>query len=774
MADNLLNLGQSSETKYSLKPFLNKQEIPIPIAHDIAQAIQVSDNAFKAYKSADDEANQARYFNAVTEFNDTRTQQQDEMLAAGNDLNAQRLVLDKYRPQLEGLSTKYELNKKYTADLGSKVEGHNSGWEEYYRGKYNAQQEGIADTNIAEVIKSMQTIGVGANDINNTLLGLKEYRKNMTGSMDDRITSVKIADMFGNTRITSMDKDTLTFKQASDIKSETLSIMEKFDPKITTTAEYRKVKDAFDFVEEKKRVDEANVFEKTIKESHMPPKEAAKAIATKVAEGVVKKEHAELMLLTATNNYTDREAVLRNQAYTESNRKESEAEKELKYTYYQHALNDTPLEDMQKVMYDKGAKLGLDRRIVDHYIDTYRKPLESAIAKKQVGQLKEKIGNLLENKVIVHNGKEVTPEEFKEDIKLTSDGVYGQEQQNKFNAYNIQYIATKSPEAFAATPKAAWGVHSDDASKNVSMVAQHHLITGDIGKVAKLAESYGGEALKLNEFFNIGIMSKDPDTYNKTLTAYVALKKALPLSYDDVIGKELSKKIGMMSDIMMKSKDTMPTPNTWDAVENSLKNDINYEDKKYRTPQESLNTFMTKMGITNRKEVMDKFNNRIRLGGEPSVIGKEIQEAYTKLDTGNPNVDIYSYGKEVDSFTKDTLNKGTEYLTKISAGAVTGYVYNPATKSMWLSTPTNKYAYRTMENIEDFTKEIHSNMLVAKEKFMTKEARDAYSSMEVNNPEALPLPDSGSGKAIKDIMLKTPTQADKRRLKQIVTGTVND
>ena len=774
MADTGMDFGQSSQEKYSLRPFLNKQETPIPIAHDMAQAIQVADNAFKAYKGVEDEANQARYFNAVTEFNDTRTQQQDEMLAAGNDLNMQRQVLDKYRPRLEGLSTKYELNQKYTADLGSKVEGHNSGWEEHYRGKFNAQQEGIADTNIAEVIKSMQTIGVGADDINNTLLGLKEYRKQMTGSADERVTSSKIAEMFGNTRISSMNPETLTFKQSQDIRNETLGIMEKFDSKITTTAEYRKIKDSFDHVEEKKRIDEATTFEKTLKEAHIPPKEAAKAISVKVAEGVVKKEHAELMLLTATNNYTDREATLRNQAYTEANRKENESEKELKLLYYKLANNDVPIEESKTLLYDMTTKLGIRSEYADSYIDRLKKPLEAAIAKKQVGQLKEKIGNLLENKVIVHNGKEVTPTEFKEDITLASDGVYGQEQQNKFNAYNIQYMATKDPDNFANTPKVAWGAHSDDASKNVAMVAQHHLVTGDIGKVARLAESYGGEALKLTEFFNMGIKSSDPAVFNQTLTAYVALKKALPLSYDDVIGKELSSQIGMMSDVMSKSKEQVPTPNTWDAVESSLKNPIDFNDKKYTAPRDSLDTFMVKQGITNRKEVADKFNNRIRLGGEPSVISKELQEAYSKLNTGNPNVDIYSYGKEVDSFTKDTLNKGTEYLNKISAGAVVGYVYNPATKSMWLSSPTNKYAFRTEANIEDFTKEILANMTVAKDKFMTKSERDMYSSMEVNNPEALPLPDSGSAKAIKDIMLKTPTQADKRRLKQIVTGQVND
>lgn len=774
MADTGIDFGQNSQEKYSLRPFLNKQETPVPIAHDMAQAIQVADNAFKAYKSVDDEANQARYFNAVTEFNDTRTQQQDDMLAAGNDLNMQRQVLDKYRPKLEGLASKYELNQKYTADLGGKVEGHNSGWEEHYRGKFNAQQEGIADTNIAEVIKSMQTIGVGADDINNTLLGLKEYRKQMTGSADERVTSSKIAEMFGNTRISSMNSETLTFKQAQDIKNETLGIMEKFDSKITTTAEYRKIKDSFDHVEEKKRVDEVTTFEKTLKESHIPPKEVAKAISVKVSEGVVKKEHAELMLLTATNNYTDREATLRNQAYTEANRKENESEKELKLLYYKLANNDVPIEESKTLLYDMTTKLGIRSEYADSYIDRLKKPLEAAIAKKQVGQLKEKIGNLLENKVIVHNGKEVTPTEFKEDITLASDGVYGQEQQNKFNAYNIQYMATKDPDNFAKTPKVAWGAHSDDASKNVAMVAQHHLVTGDIGKVARLAESYGGEALKLTEFFNMGIKSSDPAVFNQTLTAYVALKKALPLSYDDVIGKELSSQIGMMSDVMSKSKEQVPTPNIWDAVESSLKNPIDFNDKKYTAPRDSLDTFMVKQGITNRKEVADKFNNRIRLGGEPSVISKELQEAYSKLNTGNPNVDIYSYGKEVDSFTKDTLNKGTEYLNKISAGAVVGYVYNPATKSMWLSSPTNKYAFRTESSIEDFTKEILANMTVAKDKFMTKSERDMYSSMEVNNPEALPLPDSGSAKAIKDIMLKTPTQADKRRLKQIVTGQVND
>lgn len=766
----MIDFGQSSTPKLSLRPFLNKQEVPMPIAQDMAQAIQVAGNAGKMFSQVEEEAQQARHFNALTAFNNIRSQQQDEMLAAGNDLNAQRQVLDKYKTDFASLQSIYGLNEKYSADLSTKIEGHTSAWEEHYRGKYNAQQEGIADTNIAETINSMMTVGVSKDDITTTLSALKEYRKQMTGSSDERTTASKIADIFGNARITSMDKDTLTFKQARDNKNETLSILEEFDPRITTTAEYRKIKDAFDYVEEKKRVDEANTFEKTLKEAHVTPKEAAKAIAVKVAEGIVKPEHAALMLLTAKNNYEDREAILRNRAEAEANKKENAAEKELKLLFFQLANNEVPLEESKTLLYDKATSLGIDTRYADHYIDTLKKPIEAAIAKKQVNFEKEKIGNLLENKVITHDGKEVSPEEFKASV-INAYGVYGQEQQSKYNAYKIQYLALKSPEMFADTPKASWGVHDNDAAAVAPLVAQQHLVSGNISKVAKLAESYGGANLKLSEFFGNGFRSKDPATFNATMTAYGALRQALPNSYDDIMGKELAIEMGIMQTMLEKSGKQVPDERTWTDVEHAVKNPVDYNSRPYTAAKESLTTFMNKRGITNRSEIYHKMDGLIKMGAQASDAASFIQDSYKKLDIGNPNVDIFSYGKEVDSFTKDVLNKGTEYIKELSAGAVTGYVYNPATKSVWYSTDTNKYAYRTNESLEEFTKNLHANMIVHTNK-INKEFNTSYEAGLLDtNPAAITRQTTGTAGRIKDILLPPSNdEADKKRLKRIVTG----
>lgn len=779
MANTTIDFGQTSTPQLSLRPFLNKQETAVPVAQDIAQAIQLAGNAGKMLSAVDEEAQQAKHFNALTAFNNIRSQQQEEMLAAGNDLNAQRQILDKYKTEFASLQSIYNLNEKYAADMSTKIEGHTSAWEEHYRGKYNAQQEGIADTNIAETIKSMITAGVTKEDITTTLAGLREYRKQMTGSSDERATAAKIADMFGQARIVSMDKETLTFQQARSNKKETLEILEEFDPKITTTAEYRKLKDAFDFVEEKKRTEEVNVFEKYLKEALVPPKEAQKAIALKVAEGLVKPEHAELMFLTSKNNYEDRQATLRNRAYAEEARRENQAEKELRLTYYQHANGNSSVEDMSKVLYDTAAKLGLDRRYADHFIDTYKKPFEAAIAKKQVNQEKEKIGNLLENKTIVHDGKEVSPAEFKESL-MTAYGVFGQEQQNKYNAYNTQYIAAKSPDMFAATPKAAWGVHANDAAANAPMVAQKFLLEGDIGKVARLAESYGASNLKLSEFFNVGYKSKDPAVFNKTMTAFVSLKKALPLSYDDVIGKEVAQQMGAMQDILAKTGKAIPDANTWSAVEDTLKNPIDYGSQQYRAARDSMNTFMDKNGILNRREIMDKLESRYRMGQSFSEAAKELQESHKKLDIGNKDVDIFSYGKEVGSFTKDVLDRGTKHITELSGGVISGYAYNPATNTMWFSTPTNKFAFRTEDSLEDFSKNIHASILTtkSKEQAAKEQAKIDKENASRIDPETkmmlgydnLSLKDSGADISVTDVMFRTPTESDKKRLKRIVTG----
>ena len=80
MADNGIDFGQTSQAKYSLNSLVTPQLAGSNIAQDMAQAITVGGNLCKYFSQNADEANQAKYFNAVTNFNNLKSQQQQELL----------------------------------------------------------------------------------------------------------------------------------------------------------------------------------------------------------------------------------------------------------------------------------------------------------------------------------------------------------------------------------------------------------------------------------------------------------------------------------------------------------------------------------------------------------------------------------------------------------------------------------------------------------------------------------------------------------------------
>ena len=427
MADNGIDFGQSSQEKYSLRPFLNKQETPIPIAHDVAQAIQVADNAFKAYKSVDDEANQARYFNATIDLTNLKSQQQDALLNAGNDLNAQRQILDQYKPILEGLSDKYELNDKYRATLGASVESHNSGWEEYYRGKFNAQQKGVAQSNIAVVASTL--VGVPKEDAARTLEGLREYYKIMTGE-DDRTAGINVFTPYADSKISSVNKDTMTLDQARQLQKDILETGKLADPRITATDAYMVSKEKTDTITEHFRAKEEKVLREVLSLADRKPDEAIKMVNDARKRGVIfTDDEASYLKSKYTEDYIDKQAKVRNREYVASNREISLMSNKLAYD------SVTPKE-FEATMLEAAKNNKWDERQVMDEIVKYRKPYEQQIMKAQIHDNENKLNDIKSNK------KVVKPEELQNIIEgaHASTGVIPSEDRTLMRTNNFEYL----------------------------------------------------------------------------------------------------------------------------------------------------------------------------------------------------------------------------------------------------------------------------------------------------------------------------------------------
>lgn len=312
MADNGIDFGQSSQEKYSLRPLLNRQETAMPIAHDMAQAIQVADNAYKSYEQISDKATQHRYFNAVTDLNNINSEHQDSLLNVGEDLVKQDALKNEFRGKREALISKYQLDEKYGAELGTKVSSINNHYEETYRVKYNAQQEGIADSNIA--IDLGASIGVlTPEQMKIKLNELGAYRKEVTGA-DDRTNNTKLNTIFMRAAVNSIDPNTLTFEQASQLRKDTLQTVLDNDPKMVGTAEYTQFKNGLEVIEEHTRAKEEERIKAIVGDSSLSDKFIQEELASGVSRGIFSKEKANGFFdVVVSKNRKDRQDLVQKQ-----------------------------------------------------------------------------------------------------------------------------------------------------------------------------------------------------------------------------------------------------------------------------------------------------------------------------------------------------------------------------------------------------------------------------------------------------------------------------
>ncbi|MDD2273976.1 MAG: hypothetical protein PHH29_17155 [Desulfuromonadaceae bacterium] len=697
MADIGMDFGQSSQEKYSLRPFLNKQETPIPIAHDMAQAIQVADNAFKAYKGVEDEANQHKYFNAVTDFNNINVEHQDALANVGEDLGKQAELKDAYRSKREYLITKYELNDKYAAELGSKITSVNNHHEETYRTKYNVQQGSIADGNIAEVMAS--SIGNSKpEDIKITLEALLAYRKQMTGD-DDRTNSIKTNKTFMNAAINSIDSQTIIFDQARQLKKDTLSTVLSLDPKMAGTEEFKQYKGAFDVIEEHTRKKEEEIVKDMVNAATVPEKIMFSRIDSELKRGTIQTPEQAILYKELYKNKI-REKVAQEEALQTKlqTRTEKHFEDLTKYS-------GMPVEEVRALL-DKDVKANkLDKDRADFLYREYVYTTDKQQKKANDGAVKEVLARLENDK---GSSNDWSKKDYLELVRKKNEGfVVSAEELYKADVQGFKYLADKNESAFLQTSYKDLPVQEQKAYKEVasSQINKAYAST-DINRIAKIA-TLNMKTLAdgdIKEFVSSQI--QDPKKFQGVYNDYVQLKEALPNSYKQVMGEDNVAVIHIAERLRtLSGKQTIDADIIAKATEQAKqKIDFTPEEKKKIDEAIKNNKISDVNGF--REAIVDNMKIGQTLS---SSIETTIKETAPMVIGGR--VDLTSLkGITLDTKKKDLISSYSELLSNESKGLINGAIYNKGTKTMWLSVEGNRYGFNSGMSFEEYLKEAGSTL----------------------------------------------------------------
>ena len=724
MANTTIDFGQSSTPQLSLRPFLNKQETALPVAQDIAQAIQVAGNAGKMFSQIEDEAQQARYFNANIEFNNLKAKQQDELLAVGNDLNAYRQVLDAYRPQLEGLATKYELNDKYKATLGGSIEAHNSGFEEKYRGAYNAQQTNIALANVATAAAGL----VGNPDqeaVMSSLQGLREYYKQVSGE-DDRTVGTKIADIYMNAKLETLDPTTITWEQANQFKKELDTQMKTFDNKLVTDSKFNAKLDYVDRVIAGVKAEEIKNL-KMMMEGDRPQSAFNKVLSTYKARGIIDAEEATYY----AEVYKDKRETEQLQALA---RKEALSNDVAKRLNWQTAYT-TKTEEEVRALYNKEVKAGrLDPDQAEYEIRQYMYNMNKQIGTKKKAIDKENVGFLeANNTTVMSDGVPVPPEVYEQwKRNLTDDGALGADAQKAVENYRVRWIADTKPEAF--NKGTAIDFNNPTAAKTIAneKIQESFLafIGGkekDLSKVATLARNYGTNG---DLSATITTYLQDPKAFGTMKAVFTELKTAAPTDYKKIFGEDNAARFEMLAMLTKRAKLPEPDKATIELTEKIFKDRINFDDDRWKDTDKRVNNVLNDYSIiADREEFVKKATNLYRIGMNPKDIANEIEKEVKFNRSDNINIDLTQYPVQVSTKHMELLEEIQKFEVKETNGAQVLIAWNPATKTVWRYLNGKSIGEDTKQKtLEDYTTMMQKVMETKKKQeadIKAKNIRDA-------------------------------------------------
>lgn len=484
-----IDLGQSSQEKYSLRPFLNKQETASPIAQDMAQAIQIGGNLAKYAEVEKDKAEQARYFNANIAMTNMKAQQVKELEEAGYDLNKKREIIDKYSLDYNNLSTTYELGDKYKATLLDSASSHTNVLEGQYSAEWNKRKKDEVESNIGTVIANSS--GIPKEQFKLVLEQMRTYHKEQIG-VSDKETNQSISEMIFRGKWASIDKPNLTFDQAEILKKETMEAIKEFDPQAVGSEVWLKQKESFDKLTEHYRaIDYKNLTDK-LSLASVKPELANKMIDGEFARGVVRdKETQDFLKAKYVEDYINKQAASETRIEARENRNRTKGNRELEMTYYEAIKNKETPESFSKKIHEVAKTIGVDSRMADHYDTMFSKPYEKDIANKEKADA--------ENLINAFKSKPETNVPYKDLVNAVNivaahnNGVFSVDNLKLIDDAKVRDIYTASPETMINTPIS----QIDESNRDIVQKTSNRYIE------ALTKDAFNGDNMSLGVISNI-------------------------------------------------------------------------------------------------------------------------------------------------------------------------------------------------------------------------------------------------------------------------------
>lgn len=678
MADNGIDFGQSSQVKYSLGALRTPTIAGQDIARDYAQAVQVGANIGNYLQQDADKANQAKYFNANIEFQNLQYDQQNALNDAGYDLNKQREVLNNYNERYKSLADKYELNDKYRATLGGAVETHINGLEAAYGKVYNARKQDEAIGNATTVIANNN--GNDAESSKLVLDQMRTYLKENTG-LSDREIGDKIAGAYINAKAASLDDpNNITLDVASQMTKDLKTVLEGYDPKITTSTLYKEGLRGFQAIQEHARAREEDKIKDLVLTGSTPEKAMFKIIDDAVKSGVIKTyEQAGLY----KSQYRDRLVSIQEREERRQLLEEGRTAKDFQYAFELSGKSESEA----KAYLDKKVASGEIRQDrADFMLRHYSKDLNKEAVQRASGALKEEIAKL---KVSSGTGG-YSVQQVEKMMRATSTT-------NSLDAEDISYLKVHSykvayettPKQFSEVPLFSIPADSQQEAKTVARFAIDDAFKkGDLSLVASLHSNYGVTG-QLPNYFSTTI--DKPVAFQEVKQIYDKFKQAFPSSYKELVGTDTAAKIGLLDRIKRMSGATIITPNMILEAEEQYKQPVTFDQNSWN----KFNNMVTSNKVTDTGTFRTSIEDYMRLGKSFSDASKLALAEVT------PNiyktVNLSGLPISLNSKQKELLDESIKILYTDKNSLISGFAYNKGTNSMWYSTKDNMFAKEVLD-----------------------------------------------------------------------------
>lgn len=633
--------------KFSLAPLRTGSNSISPAPFDLGQGLQVAANLAKGVVTAknkeQDEFDQNQYFQANIDYRNRSMKLDQDLANAGNDLNAQRGVLDTYNSDVGSMAESYGLNEKYTSTFTSSIENKSSKLESRYRGAVNRRDKNVVESNITDVVAN--SLSLEQSDWVTQANGLKTYA--IQEGHTPQQASQMITKAYVNSQLAGLNPQEMTLEQAKLTRDEMLSNLTSFDDRLSTDISYKQAKGQFDSMVDQVQKKEKAEFDAYLGYSQISKGAMNAEIDAQRDRGIYNKEEAEF--------------------------------KKFKYS--------------DKLLREEARATALD-------VAKGRKATK--VAKEQRALVTKQFTEVLNSLKVGNTAPvELTPADVTRMITFKAgDKAVGVEDLKFAEQYNIKYNIRNDGdfrEKLIESNSLSYVANANQAliKSELKTVAQGAYEQGNYDLVATMFKNHGIKGIAGKE---LALSLQDPTQVAGAIQRFSALKsKGIArgmMNAKTYLKATVYNTIGSVDEEGNFKLD----PNL------KAKADEYLNDPELVTVdmEEFNDVFTAGYGSGNFADRRQEYKIRVALGEDAEDVAEELEATEEKY---RPIEGVDLSGLEINTEKiEDKMEKIVEYIQRrksVDGQNYSGYAYNKEDKQFYWSTPTDKYNFPTGHKTHD-------------------------------------------------------------------------